>query len=94
MAVFGGRAGRRAALRGVAALTLASFATNTIMKYALRRQRPLIDAVPLARRLARQPLTSSFPSGHAASAAAFATGVALESRRYGAAVAPVAASRV
>ncbi|WP_063784411.1 bifunctional phosphatase PAP2/diacylglycerol kinase family protein [Streptomyces sp. SBT349] len=92
LAAAGGRPGRRAALRGVAALSLASFTTNTIMKYAMRRQRPLIDAVPLARRLARQPLTSSFPSGHAASAAAFATGVALESGRLGAMVAPVAAS--
>ncbi|ONK14523.1 bifunctional phosphatase PAP2/diacylglycerol kinase family protein [Streptomyces sp. MP131-18] len=92
LAAAGGRPGRRAALRGVAALALASFTTNTIIKYATRRQRPLIDAVPLARRLARQPLTSSFPSGHSASAAAFATGVALESGRHGAVVAPVAAA--
>jgi undecaprenyl-diphosphatase len=91
LAALGGRPGRRAALRGVAALTLASVTTNTLMKYAARRQRPLIDSVPLARRLVRQPLTSSFPSGHAASAAAFATGVALESPRYGAVVGPVAA---
>ncbi|WP_372478419.1 phosphatase PAP2 family protein [Streptomyces daghestanicus] len=37
-------------------------------------------------------MTTSFPSGHAASAAAFATGVALESPAWGAAVAPVAAA--
>lgn len=64
----------------------------------MRRPRPLLDAVPLIRQLKRQPVTTSFPSGHAASAAAFATGVALESRAWGAAVAPlavaVAASRV
>ncbi|WP_086160762.1 bifunctional phosphatase PAP2/diacylglycerol kinase family protein [Streptomyces marincola] len=88
----GGRPARRAAFRGVAALALASVTTNTIIKYATRRRRPLIDAVPLARRLARQPLTPSFPSGHSASAAAFATGVALESGALGAAVAPVAAA--
>ncbi|WP_326599163.1 bifunctional phosphatase PAP2/diacylglycerol kinase family protein [Streptomyces sp. NBC_01803] len=92
LAAFGGRNGRRAAGRGVAALALASFATNTIVKYAASRQRPLLDSVPLARRLTRQPLTSSFPSGHSASAAAFATGVAMESGRLGAAVVPAAAA--
>ncbi|MEO3751230.1 phosphatase PAP2 family protein [Streptomyces sp. B6B3] len=92
LAAVGGRRGRRAALRGVAALTLASATTNTVIKYLAHRQRPLIDAVPLARRLARQPLTSSFPSGHSASAAAFATGVILESPRHGLPVLPVAAS--
>nr|WP_261994924.1 phosphatase PAP2 family protein [Streptomyces sp. me109] len=40
--------------------------------------------------LKRQPITTSFPSGHSASAAAFATGVALESRGWGVAVAPLA----
>ncbi|MBL1067697.1 phosphatase PAP2 family protein [Streptomyces sp. 7-21] len=92
MAALGGRTGRRAALRGTAALVLASVTANTVIKYVARRQRPLIDAVPAARRLSRAPLTSSFPSGHAAAAAAFATGVAMESGKHGAAVAPVAAA--
>ncbi|KAB8170983.1 phosphatase PAP2 family protein [Streptomyces sp. 3MP-14] len=92
LAALGGRPGRRAAARGVAALALASLTTNVFVKYAAHRERPLIDGVPLARRLARSPRTSSFPSGHAASAAAFATGVALESGGLGAAVAPVAAA--
>jgi diacylglycerol kinase family enzyme/membrane-associated phospholipid phosphatase len=83
---------RRAAVRGVASLALASAAVNTVGKHAVRRGRPLLDAVPVIRQLKRQPFTSSFPSGHAASAAAFATGVALESRGWGAVVAPVAAS--
>ncbi|NED26421.1 phosphatase PAP2 family protein, partial [Streptomyces anulatus] len=48
------------------------------------------DLVPVVRQLKRQPITTSFPSGHAASAAAFATGVALESKGWGAVVAPVA----
>ncbi|MFI7272682.1 bifunctional phosphatase PAP2/diacylglycerol kinase family protein [Streptomyces sp. NPDC049879] len=92
MAATGDRSARRAAGRGVVALGLASLTTNTVIKYVARRRRPLIDSVPLARRLARQPHTSSFPSGHSASAAAFATGVALESRRHGALVAPIAAA--
>ncbi|MEU4497786.1 phosphatase PAP2 family protein [Streptomyces sp. NPDC023998] len=83
---------RRAAVRGVASLALASAVINTVGKRSVRRARPLLDAVPVIRQLKRQPFTTSFPSGHAASAAAFATGVALESRRWGAVVAPVAAS--
>ena len=43
----------------------------------MRRPRPAGE-VPLARRPGRTPVTSSFPSGHAAAAAAFATGVGLE----------------
>ncbi|MFV0132745.1 bifunctional phosphatase PAP2/diacylglycerol kinase family protein [Streptomyces sp. HMX87] len=81
---------RRAAVRGIASLGLASLAINTLGKRSVRRPRPLLDPVPLVRQLSRQPITTSFPSGHAASAAAFATGVALESPAWGAAVAPVA----
>lgn len=83
---------RRAALRGVASLALASAVTNTLGKRAVRRSRPLLTGVPLVRQLRHQPRTTSFPSGHAASAAAFAAGVALESPAWGAAVAPLAAS--
>jgi undecaprenyl-diphosphatase len=83
---------RRAAARGVASLALASATINTLGKRSVRRPRPVLDNVPLMRRLKRQPITTSFPSGHSASAAAFATGVALESRGWGAAVAPVAAA--
>ncbi|MGI5403866.1 bifunctional phosphatase PAP2/diacylglycerol kinase family protein [Streptomyces sp. CA-135486] len=83
---------RRAAVRGAASLALASAVINTVGKRSVRRTRPLLDAVPVIRQLKRQPFTTSFPSGHAASAAAFATGVALESKRWGAVVAPVAAS--
>ncbi|GGZ69243.1 bifunctional phosphatase PAP2/diacylglycerol kinase family protein [Streptomyces bluensis] len=83
---------RRAAIRGVASLALASATINTLGKRSVRRPRPLLDNVPVVRQLKRQPITTSFPSGHSASAAAFATGVALESRGWGAAVAPVAAA--
>ncbi|WP_405508159.1 bifunctional phosphatase PAP2/diacylglycerol kinase family protein [Streptomyces purpurascens] len=83
---------RRAATRGLASLGLASLAVNTLGKRSVRRPRPALDPVPLIRQLKRQPITTSFPSGHAASAAAFAAGVALESPVWGAVVAPVAAS--
>ncbi|ATW51548.1 bifunctional phosphatase PAP2/diacylglycerol kinase family protein [Streptomyces xantholiticus] len=87
-----GARSRRAAVRGVASLAVASAVINTVGKRSVRRARPLLDAVPVIRQLKRQPFTTSFPSGHAASAAAFATGVALESKAWGAVVAPVAAS--
>ncbi|MFD9007194.1 bifunctional phosphatase PAP2/diacylglycerol kinase family protein [Streptomyces sp. NPDC059582] len=83
---------RRAAARGLASLSLASLTINTLGKRSVRRPRPVLDPVPLVRQLKRQPITTSFPSGHAASAAAFATGVALESPAWGAVVAPVAFS--
>ncbi|MFI9585254.1 bifunctional phosphatase PAP2/diacylglycerol kinase family protein [Streptomyces sp. NPDC052236] len=93
MAVLGrGTRSRRAAVRGVVSLAVASVAINTVAKRSVRRARPVLDAVPLIRQLKRQPFTTSFPSGHSASAAAFATGVALESKGWGAALAPVAAS--
>ncbi|MFF3286299.1 bifunctional phosphatase PAP2/diacylglycerol kinase family protein [Streptomyces sp. NPDC003023] len=93
IAVLGrGARSRRAAVRGVASLAVASAVINTVGKRSVRRARPLLDAVPVIRQLKRQPFTTSFPSGHAASAAAFATGVALESKGWGAVVAPVAAS--
>ncbi|GAA3714447.1 bifunctional phosphatase PAP2/diacylglycerol kinase family protein [Streptomyces tremellae] len=93
VAVLGrGARSRRAAARGMASLALASVTVNTVIKHAARRERPRLDVVPVIRRLSRQPVTTSFPSGHAASAAAFATGVALESKGWGAVVAPVAAS--
>jgi len=74
-----GERGRRAALRGLVSLSVASAAANGPLKWVVRRPRPGLDDVPLVRQLRAQPRTSSFPSGHSASAAAFATGVALES---------------
>lgn len=73
-----GRDGRRAALRGVLSLALASATANVPAKLSARRTRPDLWPVPLVRHLRRQPTTTSFPSGHSASAAAFATGVAME----------------
>lgn len=90
LAVTAGSSGRRAALRGVGSLALGSAAVNIVGKRAVRRTRPALEAVPVIRRPRRRPATTSFPSGHAASAAAFTAGVALESPRLAAAVAPVA----
>lgn len=89
--VVGGRT-RRAALRGVGALWATSLLTNAVLKPVTRRRRPALELTPAFRRLRRSPRSTSFPSGHAASAAAFATGVALESPRLGAALAPLAAT--
>jgi undecaprenyl-diphosphatase len=83
---------RRGALRGVVSITLASLTANTVLKPLIPRRCPPADLLPMPRRLPTRPTSSSFPSGHAASAAAFATAVALESPRTGLLVAPLAAT--
>lgn len=89
---------RRAALRALASVSLASASANLVGKTLIRRQRPGLVDIPLIRQLRRAPQSYSFPSGHAASAAAFATGVALENPYLalpiGALAVGVAASRV
>ncbi|NDU75921.1 phosphatase PAP2 family protein [Actinomadura sp. DSM 109109] len=69
---------RRAALRGAIAIAVASPAVNFAGKQAFRRRRPVVDLVPPIRIRWKLPTSHAFPSGHSASAAAFATGVALE----------------
>lgn len=68
-AAFGGPKGRKTAVEGMVAIGVTSFLANVVLKGLVRRQRPT-DPVPEERRLA-QPSSSSFPSGHTASAAAF-----------------------
>ena len=46
-------------------------------------RRPRYEAVPLVRRLQKYPTSHSLPSGHSASAAAFAVGVGLENPTLG-----------
>jgi undecaprenyl-diphosphatase len=89
LALTGSR-GRRAALRGLGSVVVASALANLLGKVVFGGARPDATALPWVRRLARQPTSGSFPSGHGASAAAFATGVALEWPAAGAVVAPVA----
>jgi diacylglycerol kinase family enzyme len=83
---------RRGALRGIAAITGASAAANLIAKPLFPRRRPAAELIPQRRRVIRWPISSSFPSGHAASAAAFVTGVTLEAPVAGALLAPLAAA--
>lgn len=83
---------RRAALRGVISVSGASFLANVVLKTLIPRRRPAAELLPEERRLVRRPTSSSFPSGHAASAAAFATAVAMESPRSAIVVAPLAAT--
>lgn len=98
LAVVGGRFGRRAALRGVLSIALSSFLTNVPAKLLTGRTRPDIRVVPEARLLPHVPTSTSFPSGHSASALAFATGASLEDPRLkvplGALAGAVAFSRV
>jgi membrane-associated phospholipid phosphatase len=69
---------RHAATRGLVSLGVASGIANVVAKQVVRRVRPTADRVPPVRWLRRAPVTTSFPSGHSASAAAFATGAAIE----------------
>jgi membrane-associated phospholipid phosphatase len=85
-----GRSGRRAAGRGLVALSVASATTNVLLKRASGRHRPPAGLVPAVREPHRVPFTTSFPSGHAASAAAFTTSVALELPWAGVPLVPLA----
>src|SRR3954466_15735603 len=83
---------RRGAVRGMGSLAVSSLLVNVVLKRIFGRVRPDLANVRAHRHLRRSPVTESFPSGHSASAAACATGVAMESSLAGAAVAPLAAA--
>ncbi|QDW61852.1 bifunctional phosphatase PAP2/diacylglycerol kinase family protein [Oerskovia sp. KBS0722] len=85
-----GARGRRAAVRGLVSVAAASATANLLGKGLFGGDRPSADPLPLVRRLRRYPTTPSFPSGHSATAGAFAAGVALEWPAAGLVVAPVA----
>jgi membrane-associated phospholipid phosphatase len=91
LAAFGGRRGRRAAENGLASIALASAVVNLGLKPLGNRRRPdrATADVPLARQVA-MPRSTSWPSGHSASAFAFATGVGAASPAAGAPLAVVA----
>ena len=99
LASVGGAAGRRAAADGLASVAMTSTVVNLVLKPVGARRRPDRAAhnVPAARYVA-MPRSTSFPSGHAASAFAFATAVAADLPRAGvplnAAAAVVAYSRI
>jgi len=74
---FGGRSGRRAAVSGAVAIGVNSFVVNIPLKAMARRARPARGTEnDLEARHVRMPTSRSFPSGHSASAFAFATTVA------------------
>ena len=76
LAGIGGKRGRRAAENGLASIALTSAVVNLVLKPLGNRRRPdrhMYD-VPVARQVA-MPRSTSWPSGHAASAFAFSTGV-------------------
>ena len=76
VATVGGRRGRRAALLGVASLAVSSAVSNVIAKPLFSRGRPERDAATVNDdRWVRMPTSPSLPSGHSASAFAFATAV-------------------
>jgi membrane-associated phospholipid phosphatase len=76
LAITQGHDGRVAAAAGLASLGVTSAVVNLAIKPLGRRRRPDPTAreVPVARQV-RVPSSTSFPSGHSASAFAFATGV-------------------
>lgn len=88
---FGGRMELRASVRAVGSLTMSSAIVNIILKPLARRARPSLAPVPEVRRLRRVPVSPSLPSGHAASAFAFAVGASTESPRLAALLFPSAA---
>lgn len=90
LAATGRSSAQRAAARGVVSLALTSLVTNQVVKRIRPRTRPDILQVPLLRRARRLPLSNSLPSGHSASAAAFATGVGLENPLLGLPIAGLA----
>ncbi len=67
---------RRAALAGVGAIAVASASANLLGKRLVRRDRPDREAARVTvDRHVPMPMSASFPSGHTASAVAFATAV-------------------
>ena len=74
LAMTRGAAGRRAGALGLASIAVTSAVVNVFIKPIGRRRRPDPSQVPTERRIP-MPRSRSFPSGHSASAFAFATGV-------------------
>jgi undecaprenyl-diphosphatase len=76
IAAFGGPTGRRGAATGVAAIGVASLVVNQPMKMLGNRSRPDRAGLDVPeQRWVPMPTSTSFPSGHSASAAAFAVAV-------------------
>jgi diacylglycerol kinase family enzyme/membrane-associated phospholipid phosphatase len=81
---------RRAALRGILAIAATSFTTSAVVKPVLPTRRPPAAETPSHPAFLEPSMSSSFPSGHTAAAAAFATAVAMECPKAGLALVPLA----
>jgi membrane-associated phospholipid phosphatase len=92
LALTRGERGREAARAGLASIAVASAVVNLVAKPLARRRRPdrLAAGVPVARHVT-MPASRSWPSGHSASAFAFATGAGHVLQREGAALRVLAA---
>jgi membrane-associated phospholipid phosphatase len=87
IATVGGRRGRRVALEGALAIGATSATVNLGIKPLARRRRPdRPDPAPFEARVVSMPESTSFPSGHSASAFAFAYAVG---RHYPAIAVPI-----
>ena len=87
LAAAGNKRARSAAGRGVVAIAIASVVVNGPAKLLVRRRRPFSRSRPA---LVRMPRSTSFPSGHSASAFAFATAACCEHPRLAPALLPLA----
>ncbi len=88
LAATGKRNGRAAATSGLLGIGIAATLANDPLKFLWRRDRPPVGVAPLL----PLPRTFSFPSGHSASALAFATGVTRTLPPAGPVVVPMAAT--
>jgi membrane-associated phospholipid phosphatase len=84
LAACGGKRGRRAAENGLTSIALTSAVVNLVLKPIGNRRRPdrqMYD-IPVTRHVT-MPRSTSWPSGHAASAFAFASGVGAAWPQFG-----------
>ncbi len=92
LALFAGRRGRRAARAGILSLAVASPVVNGPIKWIVRRPRPPSELVPEVRRIRNVPRTTSFPSGHSASAWCYSVAASLEAPILAPVLLPLAAA--
>jgi membrane-associated phospholipid phosphatase len=82
MALLGGSRGRRAAFEGLLAIGATSASVNLGIKPLAHRPRPVrAEPATFGDRYVPMPKSTSFPSGHAASAFAFAFAISRETPR-------------